>query len=177
MSSSSKTEPDWDVKITPGLLFFANMTIPAMIQYPLQFKQYQRPFMHKIFRSVSAPNLKMLQLFIGLPLLMGGASILFDASNSFKHPSQALERNRIERAKLMTQGIFSKTRHPIYCGSILMQAGMSILCNNGVIAFNLALYLLWLNLYVLRVEEKGCIDYFGTQYTEYMKRTNRWYFF
>ena len=92
-------------------------------------------------------------------------------SNSMKYMSHETTN------KLATEGVWSLTRNPIYLGSILMQFGVSLVADNGIIASLIVPYFLWLQFYILPIEEQGLIKFFGQEYKEYMKKTKRWIIF
>ncbi len=77
---------------------------------------------------------------------------------------------------LVTHGVFSVSRNPIYSGNTLMLAGASGLFANGwfliaAVAAGVAVY----NLAIKR-EEAHLSEKFGSEWTAYCNRTPRWLF-
>ncbi len=73
--------------------------------------------------------------------------------------------------KLITNGIFSYIRHPMYASQWIWVIAQPLLIQNWVAGFlNL---LVFIPFYILRVraEEQLMIDTFGDEYREYMKKT------
>jgi len=72
---------------------------------------------------------------------------------------------------LITRGIYSVIRHPMYASQWLVALAQPLLLQNWIAGFlNL---LAFIPFYFLRVraEEQLMIDSFGTQYQDYMKKT------
>ena len=76
-----------------------------------------------------------------------------------------------EKHELITRGIYSVIRHPMYASQWLVALAQPLLLQNWIAGFlNL---LAFIPFYFLRVraEEQMMIDSFGTEYQEYRKRT------
>jgi len=72
--------------------------------------------------------------------------------------------------QLVTSGLYSKLRHPVYYFSILARIGLTPASANAYIGFA-AVAVLVLELVRIRSEEKILRKKFGKQYTEYKKKT------
>lgn len=75
--------------------------------------------------------------------------------------------------KLVTFGVYSKIRHPMYTAHVLWGIGQALLLPN-ILAGPLALTLVSA-LLVIRIprEEQAMIDMFGDEYRQYMNATGR----
>jgi protein-S-isoprenylcysteine O-methyltransferase Ste14 len=76
-----------------------------------------------------------------------------------------------EKHELITRGIYSVIRHPMYASQWLIALATPWLLHNWIAGFlNL---LAFIPFYFIRVraEEQMMLDSFGTQYQEYMKKT------
>lgn len=76
-----------------------------------------------------------------------------------------------EKHELITGGIYSVIRHPMYASQWLWVIAQPLLLQNWIAGFsNLFVFIPF---YFLRVkaEEQMMLDSFGTQYQEYMKKT------
>ncbi len=75
---------------------------------------------------------------------------------------------------LVTEGIFSHCRNPMYLGNMLVYLGLLIVFNSP------AAYLIGVPFYLLvytsivAAEEEFLLGKFGTEYVEYCKRVGRW---
>jgi protein-S-isoprenylcysteine O-methyltransferase Ste14 len=78
-----------------------------------------------------------------------------------------------ESHHLVSHGIYSKIRHPMYTAVFIVATAQLFLVGNFIVgpAFLLA----FATLYFTRIEheEKMMLDYFGSAYAEYAQRTNR----
>src|SRR4029079_1927767 len=81
---------------------------------------------------------------------------------------------RVYAEDLVTTGIFSHCRNPLYVGNILILAGLGVASNSLLfMAVFTPLFLFFWQAIVL-AEENYLRNKFGEQYDEYCKRVNRW---
>jgi protein-S-isoprenylcysteine O-methyltransferase Ste14 len=78
-----------------------------------------------------------------------------------------------EAHHLVSHGIYSKIRHPMYTANYAVAAAQLLLIGNAVVgpAFLLAFSLLYL--FRIDHEEAMMLDHFGPAYADYKARTNR----
>jgi protein-S-isoprenylcysteine O-methyltransferase Ste14 len=74
-----------------------------------------------------------------------------------------------ETPHVITGGVFSVVRHPIYLGAILAYAGMTCLTLSLVSAALLVVIIVFYH-YISRYEEKLLTQRFGDEYREYMRK-------
>lgn len=84
------------------------------------------------------------------------------------------KNRQVYAEELVTSGIFSHCRNPLYVGNILMIVGLGIMSNT--VFFILVLIPLFLFFYqaIVRAEENFLEGKFGDAYREYAGRVNRW---
>ena len=75
---------------------------------------------------------------------------------------------------LVTKGIFTVTRNPMYVGMVAMLIGIALLLNNLWPWFVIALFWLVIRIGFVRHEETLMEQTFGEQYVEYKARVRRW---
>lgn len=76
-----------------------------------------------------------------------------------------------EKQQLVTSGIYSYIRHPIYSGILLMFIGGELIVQSYLL---IVYVLLYAGAYVQATwEEKLLVKHFGSEYASYMKRTKR----
>lgn len=78
-----------------------------------------------------------------------------------------------EDHQIKKNGIYRLIRHPSYLGSILSFIGFGISLNNWISLIIISIPVIIAMLKRIRTEEKLLADQFGTEYTDYMKRTSR----
>lgn len=82
---------------------------------------------------------------------------------------QQADQQSEEIEKLLTTGVFSRVRHPMYSSLVLIVLGIAI-ASGVLIALIPAIVIAVLNLLTAFKEEEFLIEKFGDEYREYMKR-------
>jgi protein-S-isoprenylcysteine O-methyltransferase Ste14 len=75
---------------------------------------------------------------------------------------------------LITEGVFSKTRNPMYIGMFLLLFGMSICFTNIFSILTSILFIAIVRLYFIPIEEKLLYEEYGIEYEMYKKNVKRW---
>ena len=103
---------------------------------------------------------------LGLLLFLGGIALMVVA---FRSLGTSLTANPVplESAQLVTSGMYSRLRHPIYLGLLLLTAGMA-LYSWSVTRFALWLALVGLLTYKIRFEEQQLVAKYPA-YAQYMR--------
>ena len=78
-----------------------------------------------------------------------------------------------DAAKLKTNGIYERIRHPAYLGILMIVTGFSSLMSSYFSFLVLVIPVLLAIIYRIRVEEKVLITEFGDSYLSYMAGTKR----
>jgi protein-S-isoprenylcysteine O-methyltransferase Ste14 len=71
----------------------------------------------------------------------------------------------------VTEGIYSKLRHPMYAGGVLLYVGVGILFQSSVGLVLTGLLVLPLLVYSAIEEERRMLEKFGEEYIDYRKNT------
>lgn len=75
--------------------------------------------------------------------------------------------------KLVTEGVYSISRHPIYVGFFLIKTGISMSCLSWIfLLFTIISVILEKDM--VDMEERWCLEKYGGAYREYMNRTPKW---
>ena len=81
--------------------------------------------------------------------------------------------HEIQSGKLVTTGIYSVTRHPIYTAFFFIFSGILITAHNIFMLGFILFFYLYLVVFMQNTEEKWLTKKFGQEYLEYAKRTPR----
>ena len=79
----------------------------------------------------------------------------------------------IEANTLVTTGVYSYTRNPIYVAFIFMLTGIVLWFFNLYLLILPIIYYVLLTILMIKTEEVWLLEVFGNEYIEYCKRTNR----
>lgn len=75
--------------------------------------------------------------------------------------------------QLKTDGFYKYVRHPSYAFSLLTFLGLAIVLNNYISAVIVFVPVFLMFLYRIKIEEKVLTEQFGSDYSDYMKKTKR----
>lgn len=109
---------------------------------------------------------------LGLFLSMFGTVVVFKAKCDMAYAFKIHPRPKGE-GFLVTSGLFSKSRNPIYLGGILMCIGWSV-SMFSLVSFLLSLILIIVLSYKIRIEERYLENIFSEEYLAYKNKTPRW---
>jgi protein-S-isoprenylcysteine O-methyltransferase Ste14 len=108
----------------------------------------------------------------GLPVLLAG---LYPLGQSYKLFSK--HRTPVtfdDSTSLVKEGIYKRTRNPMYLGMIALLAGLSISFGNVIGLAVPILFFLIIDRIFIPFEEKKMEISFGKDYHEYLSRVKRW---
>ncbi len=77
-------------------------------------------------------------------------------------------------AVLVVDGIYGRTRNPMYLGLALVLTGIAIALANPASLAGPLLFVLWVDRFQIRAEERVLSERFGSAYTDYLTTTRRW---
>lgn len=81
---------------------------------------------------------------------------------------------KIHAEALITRGLFTHCRNPLYVGNNLMLLGLGILSNSLIYVLIVVPVFLFIYQAIVLAEENFLKQKFGAQYTEYCATVNRW---
>jgi len=148
------------VKIGNILFHYRNFLFPVF--YFLLFVPSQ-----KVFGSMYVP------LILGFAVAMSGQLIRV-ATIGLVYIIRGGKNRQIYAEGLVTEGIFTHCRNPLYVGNILVIIGLGIMSNSlFFMALMIPLFLFFYQA-IVRAEENFLRNKFGAAYDEYTSKTNRW---
>lgn len=114
-----------------------------------------------------------LSTIIWLSYFITGLFIILFAALHFLQFRTNIEAFK-EPQKLITTGIFSKSRNPIYLGALLMMVGFAFYFNILSSFIFPPIFFLLANRWYIPHEENDAERLFGEKYQAYKKRVRRW---
>ena len=118
-------------------------------------------------KSGDASNLKALFIVLGILFIIGGIAIWVAAVVLAKID------DGIKTNTLVTHGIYSYCRNPIYTAVTFVNIGALLVMHNYWLLILPFCYWAFMTVLMKHTEEKWLYDMFGEEYTDYCKRVNR----
>ncbi len=79
----------------------------------------------------------------------------------------------VEENKLITDGVYSVVRNPVYSCALLACTGAVLMVNNLILLIVPVICWLYMTLFLIKTEEKWLKELYGQEYISYCKRVNR----
>ena len=99
--------------------------------------------------------------------------IEFNADGEF-HRAKTTVNPCEESSALVTGGVFSITRNPMYLGFVMIMVGIAMLLGSLTPYFMIVVFVVLIERRFIRFEEKKMEQQFGQAYLEYRKKVGRW---
>ena len=113
------------------------------------------------------PSLKSVAMIIGFLLIFVGVALWI-----YTVIIQRISRE-ISTGNLVTTGIYSIVRNPIYLAFLCVYTGILVAAHNVYLLIFPVTFYVFLTVLMKRTEEKWLLDKFGADYIEYCKHVNR----
>ena len=127
-------------------------------------------FTKDIFRfSIELPTL------LGYITIVVGLIIIFVAAKQFKAANTTINPTKPETASvLVSNGVFSYSRNPMYLGMLIIIIGFSIIHNLIAIIVFMPLWIIYMINFQIIPEEEAMKILFKEEFLNYSKKTRRW---
>lgn len=79
-----------------------------------------------------------------------------------------------EASQLVTSGIYSISRNPMYVGDAIMLAGLLIWIGSALNFVPLIVFIAYIDRFQIAAEEKALMAIFGERYVAYRREVGRW---
>jgi protein-S-isoprenylcysteine O-methyltransferase Ste14 len=123
--------------------------------------------------TLPMPNLLRLSLVAGL--VAAGAAVALGGVWSFRRARTTVNPLKPETsASLVTSGVYSFTRNPMYLGMALVLLAWAIFLSSVWMLAGPLLFALYITRYQIIPEERVLDRLFGAPFAEYRKRVRRW---
>jgi len=122
---------------------------------------------------ISSDLLLILLKPIGLLLLIAGLLLIIVARREFSKLNQPTNPGQ-PTSQLITSGVFSFSRNPLYLGGIFFVAGFAMLCTLFWVLVCMPVSLVACHYLLIVPEERYLAKKFGSLYLDYTATVNRW---
>ncbi|CAM3874356.1 methyltransferase family protein [Rheinheimera salexigens] len=94
---------------------------------------------------------------------------------AFKRAKTTVDPRVPEAAsELVTSGIYTLTRNPMYLGFAMSLLAWAIYLSSAWSVLMIALFILYLNQFQIKAEERALTKVFGQQFIQYQAKVRRW---
>jgi protein-S-isoprenylcysteine O-methyltransferase Ste14 len=147
----------WQIfEVVFGIPFLVAIALPWVAPLPLP---------HGFLRPVLVPA--------GVVLIIAGGSLVVLARQELTRYGQPTDPGHPTR-KIISTGVFSVSRNPLYLGGIFMLAGISFACHLPWVFVLLIPSIVACQYLLVVPEERYLAAKFGEQYRQYTASVNRW---
>lgn len=109
---------------------------------------------------------------VGLLSAVYGFAIMSKVRDLFKKHNTTLEIK--QSSSMITEGVFAKSRNPMYIGMFLLLLGFGVCSTNVLSILACFVFVLLVNGLVIPQEEKLMKEAFGHEYDAYKSKVRRW---
>lgn len=114
-------------------------------------------------------------IIAGILLALSGLALIIFAIAALRGAKTTPNPFKPENAtKLVTQGIYARSRNPIYLGLLLLLVALSAYLINPLTYFGPLFFVLYMNRFQICPEEQVLEKLFGSAFTDYCRRVGRW---
>jgi protein-S-isoprenylcysteine O-methyltransferase Ste14 len=127
----------------------------------------------RMFPLVDAPFLARISLAVVMAVL--GLCLDLSALNLFFRKRTAINPMKPQNTSVMVvSGIYHFTRNPMYLGMACILIAWALYLDSVFALAGSVLFVLYINQFQIKPEERFLLNKFGTAYADYLKRVRRW---
>lgn len=108
----------------------------------------------------------------GVLVLLPGLFLM--ASSFFMFQKYKTPMSHTRSSRLITSGVFSLSRNPIYLGKVFLMTGLAIITAHLFSLLVVVVYIILYHAWVIPMEERLLQQTFGYAYMKYRKKVRRW---
>jgi protein-S-isoprenylcysteine O-methyltransferase Ste14 len=139
---------------------------------------YRNVLLPVFFLLILVPSPTLMQnptlaLVIGFGISISGQLIRF-ITIGLKYIIRGGKDRKVYAKDLVTTGIFSHCRNPLYVGNILVSVGMGVASNSVLFFYTITPVIIFVYIAIVAAEENFLRNKFGEAYDRYTQDVNRW---
>jgi protein-S-isoprenylcysteine O-methyltransferase Ste14 len=113
-------------------------------------------------------------MFSAIFVILGGIVMLLGVREFRRHQTTVNPLSPDKANALVQSGIFRLTRNPMYLGMLTVLAGVVISTQDAMAVLALVGFVVTMNRFQIRAEERALEHLFGEAYIRYCEQTRRW---
>jgi protein-S-isoprenylcysteine O-methyltransferase Ste14 len=157
------------MKVRLGNFFFRYRNILFIFLYLLLFL----PSPELIRKSVFGDAYYLYALIGGLLITISG-QLIRGATIGLAYIVRGGQHKKVYAEGLVTTGIFTHVRNPLYIGNVLMLWGAGVFANSLIFSIFIMPLFLYIYQCIILAEEEFLRSKFGLVFVDYTKKVNRW---
>ena len=115
------------------------------------------------------------RIVVAIGLAVAGLAVALPAVLAFRRARTTIDPHRIDKvATLVTSGVFSFTRNPMYLGVALLLAGWATYLGTLPVFLGPVVFVAWITRFQIVPEERLLSARFGDAFDAWRRRTRRW---
>ena len=112
---------------------------------------------------------------LAVALLLAAGAFGIEGLRAFRRARTTADPLRPERASaLVTDGIYRRTRNPMYVALALALLGWAVQLGHALAPLGVVLFVAWTNRFQIAPEERALARLFGAEFERYMREVRRW---
>jgi protein-S-isoprenylcysteine O-methyltransferase Ste14 len=148
-----------ELKIPPALLMMLFVSAMWLIDYLLPMFKQSWDWHAMVARAI----------------FLMAVSCIIAGVVSFRLAGTTVDPTRPEKAtSIVTTGMYRWTRNPMYLGFLLMLLALVIKLSNPATLVFLPMFVLYMNRFQIKPEERVLTEMFGEAYESYIRQVRRW---
>ena len=125
--------------------------------------------------DVALPLPPTVRIGAGLVTGAAGSAVMFTAFFSFRRAKTTINPMRPqESSKLVSTGIFRRTRNPMYLGMLLLLVAWAVYLSAAWALLGPVLFVAYITRFQILPEEKALSGLFGSSFEAYTAKVRRW---
>lgn len=148
-----------ELKIPPALLMLVFMAAMWLIDYVLPMFKLNWDWREWVARV----------LFLAAITCIVSGIVSFKKARTTVNPTQPEKTTSV-----VTTGIYQLTRNPMYLGFFIMILALAIKLANPITWVLLPLFVIYMNQFQIKPEERALTEIFGNNYLQYQQSVRRW---
>jgi len=145
------------------IIFYLELIVVGIYAFKIEWYKYLLPFWY--FENATLSK-------IGWGFLILSLIVVWIAQSQMAN-SWRIGIDKSNKTQLITKGLFSVSRNPIFLGIMFANIGLFLVIPNAFTLLIISLSIISINTQI-RLEEEFLQNEFGNDYLEYVKKVRRW---